>query len=343
MAGNKKMPHVSVVIPCKDEEMFILDCIRSVLDSDYPAELLEVLICDGNSKDLTAVIVRDFAAKEGRVLYLLNKNETTPFGLNLGIRRSKGDIVVILGAHAQLSADYISKCVGVLLKNPDVGCAGGALKNECSDQVTESIAYAMSSPFGVGNAVFRTGTRDGYVDTVAFGVYRKEVFNHIGMFDEELTRNQDDEFNYRLLRNGYKIWLISSVHALYHVRATYLKLFKQYFQYGYWKIYVNQKHKRITSFRQVIPALFVTGIVSGILLSLFIPWFWRLLALVCGVYLAAAAFFSALKSKKKEIFIRVIYAFLLLHLGYGIGYMKGIFDFLFLRRKPSSGQSVITR
>ncbi len=223
---NKK---VSVIIPCRNEEKYISKCIESVVNSDYPQNRLEVLISDGLSNDKTQEIIKHFIHTYPYIKLLINKKKTTPHALNLGIKNSNGGVVIILGAHAEIQSDYISNCVELLNKNTSVGCVGGHMENIYEDKRSKVISLAMSSVFGVGNAHFRTGNKEGYVDTVAFGAYKRDVLDKIGLFDEELTRNQDDELNYRLIKAGAKIYLSKDIKSKYYVRAAYDKLFRQYY------------------------------------------------------------------------------------------------------------------
>ncbi|MGE0635528.1 MAG: glycosyltransferase family 2 protein [Bacteroidia bacterium] len=334
---------ISIVIPCRNEEDFILRCLDSVFNSDYPAELIEVLVCDGKSDDKTPSMVQEYAKQKSNVRYLVNEKITTPFALNLGITNSEGEVIIILGAHTELAANYISECVAVLNQMSDVWCVGGVLHNVSSDELTASVSLAMSSPFGVGNAHFRTGAKDGYVDTVAFGAYRKEVFDKIGLFDEELARNQDDEFNFRLLKNGGKIWLTTATTATYYVRSSFQKLFKQYFQYGYWKVYVNKKHKSITTLRQLVPAVFVLTLYALIIMVILFPYRWEYLILFLGIYSAGASLFALKLAENFKQFFSVLFSFIILHISYGMGYVEGFVNFIFLNRKPSKSKSDLTR
>lgn len=336
--------NVAVTIPCKNEERYIERCVRSVLASDYAGGTVRVLVCDGNSGDRTQDIVRTIAREDHRVELLLNERETTPFALNLGIRHASDcDVHIILGAHAEIATDYVRLCVQHLQADSKIGCVGGILENVNEDASSEMIAKAMSSPFGVGNAHFRTGAKSGFVDTVAFGAYRREVFSAVGYFDEELTRNQDDEFNYRVLQGGFRILLDPAIRAKYFVRASFGKLQKQYYQYGYWKVYVNKKHGAVTTFRQLVPPLFVLFLMSGILLFLlprFVSYTW--IALI-GIYLSGA-FMAAVQQKARLSEISgVVLAFLILHTAYGIGYLNGIVRFFILGQGPSSKHSTSSR
>ncbi|MBN4072124.1 glycosyltransferase family 2 protein [Flavobacteriales bacterium AH-315-E23] len=323
-------PLISVVIPCRNEEDYIGDCIKSILSSDYPTEFLEIIVCDGLSDDRTQEIVERVREENGNVKLLLNEQQTTPHALNIGIRKSKGELVIILGAHASLSSEYVSNCVAALNADKSLGCIGGVLTNTYFDRKSEAIAKAMSHPFGVGSAHFRTGRKSGYVDTVAFGAYRREVFDKIGMFDEALTRNQDDEFNYRVLQAGYKIKLDTDISAVYHVRASFGKLFSQYFQYGYWKVYVNKIHRTITTFRQLVPLIFVLFLITFIPLAFLHDIFLKLLV-VGLVFYFAGAFVSAFSSSVHPVqLIRIIASFIILHVSYGFGYLTGLIHFVIL-------------
>jgi GT2 family glycosyltransferase len=217
------------------------------------------------------------------------------------------------------------------------------IENVFNDSKSESISLAMSSVFGVGTAHFRTGVKEGFVDTVAFGAYKSEVFDAVGFFDEELVRNQDDEFNYRVSKAGFKVYLSKKIRSKYYVRASFKKLFKQYYQYGYWKVFVNIKHKTVTTGRQLVPAFFVLFIVSSILIT---PFFSVFLPFVLSIYfiyfmLALMAAFRIVNKAKNTP--QVVASFSILHVSYGIGYLEGILNFILLKNKPGNRLSKTSR
>ena len=197
---------VAIVIPCRNEELYIEKCINSILNSNYSLELIHIYVCDGISDDNTIAIVKKLSKENPQIKLLVNQKQTTPFALNLGLKTAKQDVKIILGAHAELTPNFIKENVTTLFDKDNVACAGGIINNVYENNTAEIIGLAMSSQFGVGNAHFRTGVKDGFVDTVAFGAYKKEVFDSIGYFDEDLVRNQDDEFNFRLLKNSFRIY-----------------------------------------------------------------------------------------------------------------------------------------
>lgn len=321
---------ISIVIPCRNEEQYIGRCLQSIINVDYPLQQLEVFVCDGMSNDGTQKIVNEFAREYPIINQLVNHQQTTPQALNLGIKHASGDIIVILGAHSELLPDYLTRCLESLHAHPEAGGVGGILDNQFTNPVSELIGYAMSSSFGVGDAYFRTGMKEGYADTVVFGAYRKEVFEKVGLFDETLVRNQDDEFNFRVLQHGYKLWLDKSVVSKYHVRSSFGRLFKQYFQYGLWKVYVNKKHRTITTSRQLVPFLFILFLAAGAIASCFNQWILTGYLSVIGLYLILASIVSFRLVRQISKIPGLIVIFFVLHMSYGLGYLSGVIKFLFL-------------
>lgn len=333
---------VGIVIPCLNEEKSIQHCVESVINNKYDGRI-EVVVCDGMSNDGTREIVVSISKTHANVTLLDNHQRHTPVGMNLGLKHLNTDVKVILGAHATVAPDFIQKNVDALEANPEAGCVGGIIHNVFENDTSRVIGLAMSSPFGVGNARFRTGGEDGWVDTVAFGAYRKEVFEDVGYFDESLIRNQDDEFNYRLTSGGYKIYFSNEIQSNYHVRASFSKLYKQYHQYGYWKVYVNKKVKTITSARQLFPAIFVASVILGAMLSIVHPIFLYTWIIGILLYLIGAVLFALQKTKNPKEIFQVLFSFMILHWSYGIGYLKGIVTFLILGKNPSRTSKSITR
>lgn len=336
-------PQISIVIPCRNERDYIGRCLDSIIRCDYDKSKLKVWVCDGLSDDGTIGIIKNYALEFPFIHYLENAHMTTPHALNIGLKATSFDIGVILGAHAEIYPDYLSNCVHVFQTHPEVDCVGGIIENENENEKSEAIGAAMSSVFGVGNAHFRTGTKSGFVDTVAFGAYKKEVFETCGYFDEELVRNQDDEFNFRITDSGYKIWLEPSVRSKYYVRASFGKLRKQYYQYGYWKVYVNKKHGTVTTWRQTVPALWISFLFLGYIPCLFLPplWYGYLGTIV---FYISASFLMAIKTAPKPRLVpKVLLSFWLLHLSYGSGYIKGLWDFFLLGKKPAEKQGRLSR
>lgn len=325
---------VTIIVPCRNEEKYIEKCLNSLVRLDFPKDELEIIICDGKSTDKTVEIVNLFIKKYPYIKIFDNEKKIAPSAMNIGIKNSKGKFITRVDGHSEVFPDFIIKSLEELEKNPSLGCVGGFLINEYEDHNSKVISYAMSSSFGVGSAYFRTGEKDGYVDTVAFGTYRKEVFDKIGLFDEELVRNQDDELNFRVIKEGFKIFLKRDINAKYYVRASFKKLFKQYFQYGYWKVYVNKKHSTVTTIRQLVPLFFVIYLILGIILSLFSKLIFTIFISILLLYTILAFIFAYKKTKNILEIFKVVYSFIILHTSYGFGYLNGLLDFFILNVKP---------
>jgi len=336
-------PTIAIIIPCRNEEGYIYNCINSILNSNYPKDKYDIYVCDGLSDDRTRTIIDELSLNHKNVHLIDNIKRTTPYALNL-------DIKIILGAHAEIAHDFLENNTLLLNEHLDAQCVGGIIDNVYEDRNSMIIGMAMSSSFGVGNAHFRTGNKEGYVDTVAFGAYRSGVFDKVGYFDEDLTRNQDDEFNYRLIKNGMKIYLSSKIKSKYFVRGTFTKLIKQYYQYGYWKVYVNKKHSTITTIRQLIPFLFLSFVfllafqlIDCFFMGLISPFINTISVIILALYFILGFYFAFKKTGiNKDVFL-VFYTFLLLHLGYGYGYFSGLIDFIIFNKTPKSSSTLLTR
>ncbi len=336
-------PRVSIVIPCRNEAGFISRCLASLESAELDRACTTVFVCDGMSTDGTREEVEAYTRRLPWMVMLDNPQRTTPQALNLGLRHRPFDVGVIIGAHAEVEPDFVALNLAALAADRTVGCAGGVITSEYNDARSRHIGMAMAHPFGVGSAHFRTGLRSGYVDTVAFGAYRSQVFEAVGWFNEALVRNQDDEFNYRVTKAGFNIVLDPSIRSRYHVRASYSKLFRQYRQYGYWKVYVNRLHGALTTFRQLVPAAWVACLVFGAVVAMLVPPLWWAYLAVVLLYLMTATWSAFRTEAGLQGIAGVTLAFVVLHVAYGIGYWQGIFRFLLLRAQPSSQSTLSSR
>nr|WP_269144378.1 glycosyltransferase family 2 protein [Clostridium sp. NSJ-145] len=319
---------VSVIIPCRNEEKYIEKCIKSFLEQNYQMDLLKIIVADGMSTDKTREIVNNISKAHNNVVLLDNEGLSAPKGMNLGIRYTDSEIVIIFGAHAYADKDFVLENVKALEKE-GVGCSGGVITTINETTQGAAIAEAMSCPFGVGNALFRYADKESYVDTVAFGAYKRALLDQIGLFDEELVRNQDDELNFRVEKSGEKILLSPKIKSTYIGRGDFKKLWRQYYQYGFWKVRVIQKHKKPASIRHLIPLMFVLFLTVGGVLSLFSNIIRNMYLIILGLYLLLDIVFSVKISIKKNIkyLLYLIITFPILHISYGLGFIFGIFNF----------------
>ena len=323
------MPFVSILIPVHNEEAYIDRCLQAVLTQDYPADLMEVWIADGLSADGTREIIADYMNQYSNFFLVDNPGRIVPTGLNLLIPKAKGDIIIRVDGHCVIASDYVTNCVRHL-QEKGVNGVGGPMHTVGEDFKSEVIALAMSSKFGVGNSFFRTETgQTKLADTVPFPAYLREDIRKVGLYDEELVRNQDDEYNYRIREAGGNILLADDVRSTYFSRASMAKLWRQYYQYGYWKVRVLQKHPRQMSLRQFVPLAFVLSLILSLVLTLVQPWGWVCLIAILGLYLLTNLAASLGIAKKQGWhFLRLLpLAFAIIHLGYGLGFLVGLFKF----------------
>lgn len=325
-------PFISVIIPCRNEEEFLAGCLDSILVQDYPKDRLEVLLADGMSTDKTIDVLKTYMGKYSCIRYMENPKKIASVGLNVMIHQARGGIIIRMDAHNKYSQDYVSKCVRYL-QEYNVDNVGGILITLPGAETLQAmaIASALSNCFGVGNAFFRIGSKEPrYVDTVPFGCYKKEIFDKIGLFDEDAWRGEDDEFNARLIKSGGKILLMPDIVSYYYARKTYRDLWRMYYQYGYFKPLTAIKQKGVFTFRQLVPGIFV-GLLLILGLMGFLNKYAFLLFLVeVMAYTVANFIFSFLVAVKNKIALLpyLVVAFAVLHLSYGIGYLKGILDFM---------------
>lgn len=346
-------PCVSVVIPCLNEAEHIGACLDALAAQEGLEGAIEVLVVDGGSTDGTPAILHGHVDKGRGVQLIANPDRVTPVAMNLGLEAAASDVVVILGAHAEVAPDFIRRNLDALRAHPESACVGGVVEQEHGDDTTRRIGLAMSSPFGVGNARFRTGGVAGHVDTVAFGAYRKAVLEELGGFDPKLVRNQDDELNFRLTESGWRIWFDPRIRSRYHARSSFQGLSRQYRQYGYWKVFVSRKHGTVTTWRQLAPMVLLLATVSSAavgLLGRLVPameqecqWAFPLLGIVWGLWIVGALTALVSASVAPRDMPGVLRSFFVLHVAYGRGYVEGIWQFLLLRRAPSSGFKALTR
>jgi glycosyltransferase involved in cell wall biosynthesis len=340
-------PLVSIVVPCRNEEAFIGRCLDSILASEYPQSRLEVLVVEGLSTDRSREILARYAAAHPAIRLLDNPQGSTPAALNVGIRASSGDIIIRMDAHVLYPPDYIRRLVDGL-RESGADNVGGVLETMPAEDtpIAKAIAIGLSHRFGVGNSHFRTGTRDRReVDTVPFGCFRREVFERNGLFDEELIRNQDDEFNFRLITRGGKVLLLPDVFCRYFARRSLGALSRMYYQYGYFKPLVARKVRRVMTVRQLIPALLVATLAVGAGLSPWLPAARAILAVVALSYAFLVLSFSLAAARKHGPSCGALLAavFPVLHFSYGAGFILGIRDHLLVRGAPRASALSLSR
>lgn len=289
---------------------------------------MEIIISDGLSTDNTKVVVETFKPSGIPLIWLDNPDKIVPTGLNLAIRQARGDVIIRVDGHTTLASDYVQQCV-LALQCSGAENVGGRMNPVGKNTFGKAVALATSSPFGVGGARFHYSTQEEWVDTVYLGAWPKEVFQKVGLFDEELVRDQDDEFNYRLREAGGKILLSPRINSWYSVRSQPKDLWKQYLQYGFWKVRVFQKHPRQMRWSQFIPPIFVLAVLISLLIAILFSWGWKVPLALAGLYLLAALIATLLTAARKgwlEVCL-LPFTFAILHVSYGSGFLWGLIKF----------------
>lgn len=323
-------PFVSIIMPVWNESRFIEESLGAVLAQDYPSDRFEVLLADGMSTDDTREIISRVAASypDIPVKIVDNPGRIASTGLNAALLQARGEVIVRVDGHTFLEGDHVRQCVEVLQRS-GADHVGGRMETISEGPFGEAVSLATGSSFGVGHGRFHYSDQEEWSDTVSMGAWPREVFERIGLFDEEQVRNQDDEFNYRLLENGGKILLSPSIRSQYYNRSTPRSLWRQYYQYGYWKIRVMQKHPLQMRPRQFAPPLFAAALVLSVLLAPFFSFAMWGAVLVVGSYALANIVASALTARRSgwRLMPRLSLAFAILHLSYGFGFLVGLVRF----------------
>lgn len=315
-------PRVTLVVAIRNEKDHIRRCIESILSQDYPPELLEIIVADGRSTDNTRQIVSDVFMGQPNCVMLDNPKITQAAGWNLGIRKATGEIVGIVGGHSELASNYVSKAIDTLMRT-GADLVGGPVRARTGGYTGNAIAFATSSRFGVGNATFHYARKEQEVDTVYMGLGRRELLLAIGGFDEVMVRNQDDELSYRLRSRGGRIVCNPEIISLYRNRSTIRTLWKQYFQYGYWKVAVWHRHPGQMQLRQFVPAVFLMALAVSLAFAPFSAIAMLFFGLIAASYILANMVASASCCWKRGWKYLPIFpvVFATLHFAYGVGFL----------------------
>lgn len=328
---------VAVVIPTLNEEKFIARCLDSVIAQSYPFNDMDVMVVDGGSKDRTKDIVEEYKRKYQNIRFLNNPGRIQSIAFNIGVKSSDAPYIVRLDAHATYNHRYIEKCIEKFSANAEVlGCApefvgnvGGvcSIRPQHSGLIAETSAILNQSRFGIGGAAFRVGAPAGFVDTVPFGCFPRKVLEKIGGMREDLPRGEDNEFNSRIRKAGYKIYLDPEIVCSYFSRDTLRTNMKQMYANGESIGHLFYVDKDSVGIRHLIPLLFVGSILCGVVLAfVWLPFFYAFLAELC-LYFTCDLLASILAAKEHgwKYLLPLFVMFFCVHISYGWGTIVGFF------------------
>jgi succinoglycan biosynthesis protein ExoA len=341
---NGSSPTLSIVIPCRNEAAYIEPCVRSMLSQEPRPPRFEIIVADGMSDDGTRNVLRRLVQEDPRVRMVDNPDQIVSTGLNAAIQAARGTTIIRIDAHTEYAPDYLQQCVDVL-RETGADNVGGPWVARGKGYVGRAIAAAFQSPFAVGGSRAHDPEYEGEVNSVYLGCWPREIFNRVGFFDEELVRNQDDEFNFRLTRAGGKVWQSRRIRSWYTPRESLAALFRQYLQYGYWKVRLMQKHGKLSSVTYFVPGVFI--------LTLFLLACASMVSTLAGYgFVAAIAAYGFAVLTAAVLTARQVgwgllpllpAVFACFHLSFGIGFLRGMLDFVVLRRGPRAQLKVLTR
>jgi succinoglycan biosynthesis protein ExoA len=323
-------PSVTVILPIRNEEKFIKRCLGAILEQDYPADHVEVLIADGMSEDATRKIISELPGSE-RVRILDNPQYVQATGLNACLAEAKGDVIIRIDGHTVIASDYITQCIQTL-DATGAWNVGGAITNTGITHMGKVIADASTSSFGVPGA-FHTGSDGRYTDTVYLGAWPRWVFDKVGIFDPSVNINEDYELNYRVRQAGGKIYFTPTIRCQYYGRQTLKALFRQYNNYGKVKVKTLAKHPHSLRLRQLIAPLFVAVLLGGIPFAIFFPLIRYIWSGVIIAYILANLLASIQLASKRNwsLLWNLPIVFFTMHFAWGMGFWQSLMGRLFKR------------
>ncbi len=319
---------VAIIIPTLNEEIFIAACLDSVLAQSYPTEHMDIMVVDGGSKDRTHEIVRNYGKKYPNIRLLDNPGRIQSIAFNIGVRYSSAPYIIRLDAHAFYKEKYIELCVKHLSEHPEYGNVGGVwdIRPQNTKIQAEANAVLNQVSFGIGGAAFRVGAEAGCVDTVPFGAFPRKVISEIGGMREDLARGEDNEFNSRIHKAGYKIYLDPAIECIYYARDTIKASCKQMYANGESIGKLFYIDKQAIGLRHLVPMCFVLSLIGSLLIGIFFTPFLYLLGGLLGLYLVAdllATFSACNKYGWRYVGVLPI-LFFLVHCSYGWGTLIGL-------------------
>src|SRR5437667_3506682 len=319
------MTTVSFIMPVRNEEEYIRASLESLVDQSYPASECEIIVVDGRSSDRTREIIEEIRERNPQVRCLDNPAGIVPTAMNIGIRAARGEVIIRADGHNVYPWDYAANCVK-WLEETGAENVGGPCVTVAADESFSArlVAAVLSSPFGVGNSKFRTSCEEGFVDTVPFGAFRREIFDRVGMYNEKLVRNQDNELNARIRKAGGTIYLTPALTTHYHPVKNFSGLLGYAFRTSQWHIFTLRENRESMSLRHLAPAMFLMFLVVLLLASFASGIALVLLSAVIGTYLAIGFCFSlGKKAEDHRVALAQPFASLLFHVVYGAGTLLG--------------------
>ncbi len=320
--------NVAVIIPTLNEEHFITRCLESVLGQTYPTEKTDIMVVDGNSTDNTCAIVRALGKNHPNIRLLSNPKRYQSIAFNIGVAASDAQYIIRMDAHATYDQQYVEHCVDLLANHPEYGNVGGVwdIRPQNSSLIARANALLNQLKFGIGGAAFRMGATAQAVDTVPFGAFHRHVVEQIGGMREDLARGEDNEYNTRIRKAGYTVWLDPNIRSTYYARATWSSSCKQMFDNGVSIGVLAHIDRQAIGLRHLVPLAFVVALIASLVTACVTCYGWYLTGIIMGAYIAAAliADINACRKHGWEYVFILPPLFFSIHISYGVGTLIGL-------------------
>jgi len=329
------MTTVSFVMPVRNEEEYIRASLQSLVEQSYPASECEVIVVDGRSSDRTREIIEEIRERNPQVRCLDNPAGIVPTAMNIGIRAARGEVIIRADGHNVYPQDYAANCVKYLTETGADNVGGPWVTLAAGENFSARlVAAVLSSPFGVGNSKFRTGREEGFVDTVPFGAFRREVFDRVGMYNEKLVRNQDNELNARIREAGGRIYLTRTLTTHYHPVKNFLSLLKYAFRTSQWHMFTLRENEKSMGWRHLAPATFLVLLLALLVASSESAMGRALFLGMLSAYVLSGFYFSLRANIGGNWDVAMVqpFATFCFHVAYGAGTLIG---FRYLFQEPS--------
>ena len=321
---------VAVVIPTLNEEKFIACCLDSIISQTYPFAKMDVMVIDGGSQDRTEAIVHEYQEQYSNIRFLCNPNRIQSAAFNIGVKESTAPYIIRLDAHAFYKPYYIEGCIKGLHEDNTRGNVGGQwdIRPQNNSLWAMTNAILNYSKFGIGGATYRVGAKAGNVDTVPFGAFSRKIINEIGGMREDLPRGEDNEYNSRIKKAGYKIYFDPQIECIYYARPTLKASCKQMFANGESIGHLFYVDRDSIGLRHMVPLLFVVGVIIGLTFSFIYHPFCYVLGVGLAFFFVCDLLASIVASEKQgwKYCLPLFVLFFSVHVSYGLGTIKGMFN-----------------
>jgi len=323
--GAVELPYITAVVASYNEEAHIAHCLRGLLSQVGLPGPIEILVVDGESSDKTLDVVRSFAEYGTQIRIVPNPRRFQTYAWNIGIRSARGTYVALFSAHSEYADDYLLRCLEARQRTGAAN-VGGVQTPVGDGLIGNAVAWAMQSPFGVGNAHFRYTTKEQFVDAVYGAFFDKAEIEAIGGYDESLPVNEDAEIQYRMRRAGHTIFLSPLIRVRYHVRSSLRRLAQQMFRYGFWRRKIQLSHPEYVPLRVLAPALLVlTCAVSIIAFAFARNPAMLAVPLLYAAFLCTASIVAVVSRRSLLVGLAAPAVLSVMHFSYGLGWLAGFF------------------